>query len=251
MAHEINNPNSVALLNTPIVLEAYQDCREILEEHYRRHGDFTMGGLDYSMMREEVPLMLSEMLDGARRIKRIVEDLKDFARKGNASLDETVDLHAVIGTAVRLVDNSIRKATQRFELHFAEGLPSIRGNAQRIEQVVLNLILNACQALPGPEKGIFLSTRQSPGRDFVLFEVRDEGCGIAPEHFPHLTDPFFTTKRETGGTGLGLSVSAAIVQEHGGTLEFASAPGRGTTATLSLPVFRKTVPYEEDPVPVL
>lgn len=242
MAHEINNPNSLALLNMPIVLEAYEDSQEILEAHYREYGDFTMGGLDYSAMRKEIPLMLSEMLNGAERIKRIVEDLKDFARQGDPSLEESVDINAVVQAAVRLVDNSIRKATNCFKLHYAEGLPTIRGNAQRIEQVVINLILNACQSLDDPEKGISLSTRHDLGRGLVIFKVRDEGCGIAPEHLPHLTDPFFTTKRETGGTGLGLSVSATIVQQHRGTLEFSSIQGEETTAILSLPVTRKDAP---------
>ncbi len=242
MAHEINNPNSVVLLNMPIVLEAYEDSQEILEAHCRAHGDFTLGGLEYSKMREEIPLMLSEMLDGAKRIKRIVDDLKDFARQGDPSLDQSVDLNAVVRAAVRLVENSIRKATNRFEQHYGEGLPTIPGNAQRIEQVVINLVLNACQALDDPKKGIFLSTGHDLGDGLVLFEVRDEGCGIAPEHLPHLTDPFFTTKRETGGTGLGLSVSATIVQQHGGRLEFHSSLGEGTTATLYLPVTRKETP---------
>jgi polar amino acid transport system substrate-binding protein len=118
-------------------------------------------------------------------------------------------------------------------------LPTIRGNAQRIEQVVINLILNACQAFDDPEKGIALATRYDHDKGLVICTCRDEGEGIAPEHLPRLTDPFFTTKREQGGTGLGLSVSATIVQQHGGTLEFNSSPGQGTTATLSLPVDRK------------
>lgn len=239
MAHEINNPNSVALLNLPIVLEAYEDCAEILEGHYREYGDFPMAGLEYSRMREELPYLLSETLGGAKRIKRIVEDLKDFARQGNSSLDEIIDLNQVIHAALRLVDNSIRKATNRFEQSYADGLPAIRGNAQRIEQVIINLILNACQALNNPDQAIRIATRLSPGKKSVLIEICDEGDGIAPEHLSHLTDPFFTTKRETGGTGLGLSVSATIVQQHGGTLLFASTPGEGTTATLSLPLNRK------------
>ncbi len=115
-------------------------------------------------------------------------------------------------------------------------MPPILGNAQRIEQVLINLILNACQALTSQDQGIFVSTRFDSVLQRVIVVVRDQGCGIAPEHLSHLTDPFFTTKRETGGTGLGLSVSATIVQQHGGTLDFYSIPGEGTTVTLALPV---------------
>jgi polar amino acid transport system substrate-binding protein len=179
--------------------------------------------------------MLTEMQEGARRIKRIVEDLKDFARRDDADLSAAVDLNAVVAAALRLVDNSIRKATRHFAVEYAAEPPRFRGNHQRIEQVVVNLVLNACQALPDSERGIYLRTWHDAGQQAVLLEVRDEGEGIAQEQLPHLTDPFFTTKRETGGTGLGLSVSAGIVKEHGGSLAFCSAVGAGMTVVLTLP----------------
>ena len=85
------------------------------------------------------------------------------------------------------------------------------------------------------EHGIFLTTSYDQSAGSVMLTLADEGAGIAPEHIPRLTDPFFTTKRESGGTGLGLSVSATIVKEHGGSLQFNSAPGAGTTVTLTFP----------------
>jgi polar amino acid transport system substrate-binding protein len=140
-----------------------------------------------------------------------------------------------VRAAVRLVDPSIQKATHRFELSLAPGLPRVRGNAQRIEQVVVNLVLNACQALPDPSRAVRVSTRRTPDAAGVQLLVEDEGIGIPPEHLSRLTDPFFTTKRDSGGTGLGLSVSAGIVKEHGGTLEFRSSQGAGTTVVLTFP----------------
>jgi polar amino acid transport system substrate-binding protein len=144
-------------------------------------------------------------------------------------------VNGVVQAAIRLVEPSIRKATRRFEVRYAPDLPRVRGNAQRIEQVMVNLVLNACEALPGPERAVSVATGVEGDRKTVWVRVVDEGAGIAPEHLPRLTDPFFTTKRDAGGTGLGLSVSAGIVKEHGGTLEFRSHPGEGTTVTLSLP----------------
>lgn len=242
VAHEINNPNGYLLLNLPVLKDVYLDAKELLEERYRAEGDFMLGGLRYSAMREELPGMLDEMLDGARRIKRIVEDLKDFARREDAPQHAPLDFNAVVRAALRLVDNPIRKATHRFELACAEPLPRVSGNAQRIEQVIVNLVLNACQALPGPERGVRVATRHDAARGLVVLEVRDEGVGIPPEHLSRLTDPFFTTKRDSGGTGLGLSVSSGIVKEHGGALAFASAPGEGTTVTLSLPALQEAPP---------
>jgi polar amino acid transport system substrate-binding protein len=233
VAHEVNNPNGYILLNMPVLKDVYLDAVELFERRFREEGDFVVAGLRWSQLRDELPAMLDEMLEGARRIKRIVEDLKDYARRDDAPRLEPVDLNAVVRTAARLLDARIRKATGRFELALAEGLPPVPGNAQRIEQVVVNLLLNACEALPSPDRGIRIST--APGAGVARVTVRDEGVGIAREHLRRLTDPFFTTKRDQGGTGLGLSVSAAIVKEHGGTLEFSSPPGAGTTVVVTLP----------------
>jgi polar amino acid transport system substrate-binding protein len=241
VAHEVNNPTGLILLSLPTIQEAWRDAEEVLEERYREQGDFQMGGLPYSRMRDEVPRMLEETLDGARRIKRIVEELKDFARQDDTAVQAVLDFNEVVKASVRLVERAIRAATTGFEARYGESLPKIRGNQQRIEQVVVNLIINACQALPNPERGIFLETRFNRNTGYVELDVRDEGVGIPPENLDSLTDPFFTTRRESGGTGLGLSVSSGIVKEHGGTLTFQSQPGAGTTVTLALP------PAEETP----
>jgi signal transduction histidine kinase len=236
VAHEINNPTGLILYNLPVLMKVYKVAQASLETRFQDEGDFMIGGLRYSTMREEVPRLFSEMQDGANRIKRIVEDLKDFARQETTDLTDSVDLNGVVQASVRLVDNSIKKATSHFAVRYAEGLPPFKGNAQRIEQVVVNLILNACQSLNDPEQGIFLRTLCDNLQREVILEVRDKGAGIPEEHLSHLTAPFFTTKREQGGTGLGLSVSAGIVEDHRGRLAFTSAPGRGTTVTLALPI---------------
>ncbi len=236
VAHEINNPTGLILLDIPILKRAQGDTAVILEEYYDENGDFTLGGIPYTEMRKELPRILEEMQEGAKRIKRIVNDLKDFARRDDAGEQEPVDLNGVARMALRLVEPTVRRATHRFLADFGEGMPLVRGNAQRIEQVIVNLLLNACQALPEPERGITLSTHYNGALRAVVLRVSDEGMGIAPEHLSRLTDPFFTTKRTSGGTGLGLSVSAGIVKEHGGVLSFDSLPGAGTTVTLTLPV---------------
>ncbi|BDG10731.1 transporter substrate-binding domain-containing protein [Anaeromyxobacter paludicola] len=236
VAHEINNPNGYLLLNLPVLKDVVLDAVEPLEERYRAEGDFRVGGLRWSRLREELPEMLGEMIEGSRRIKRIVEDLKDFARQEDAPRLAPLELNGVVAAALRLVGNSIKGATRHFEVSYADGLPRVRGNAQRLEQVVVNLVLNACQSLPDPGRAVRVSTRHDPRERAVLLVVEDEGVGIPPEHLSRLTDPFFTTKRESGGTGLGLSVSSGIVTEHGGTLRFSSREGAGTTAVVSLPV---------------
>ncbi|UXI03250.1 transporter substrate-binding domain-containing protein [Photobacterium sp. TY1-4] len=240
VAHEINNPSSLLLLNLPLVKEAYQDAEDILAAHYQQHGDFSLGGLPYSRMRDEIPSMLDDMLAGTQRIRRIVDDLRDFARQEPTVLNDTVDLNAVTATAIRLVDRTISQSTRHFSVSYGEHLPGFEGNGQRIEQVIINLIINACQALTSPEGAIHIATRYRPADHRLILEVRDEGEGIAPEHLPHLSDPFFTTKRAQGGTGLGLSVSFSIVKEHGGTLDYDSTQHQGTCVTLTLPALQGT-----------
>jgi polar amino acid transport system substrate-binding protein len=236
VAHEINNPNGFLQLNMPTLKAAFADATELLDRAQPVLGeDVTLAGIPYPRMRDELPHMLDEMQAATRRIKRIVADLKDFARMDDAAHVEAIDLNDVARAAVRLVDNSVRKATRRFALDVSHEPIPIRGNAQRIEQVIVNLILNALQALPDAMHGVRLVTRSDCDRREAVLQVIDDGVGIPPEHLGRITDPFFTTRRQAGGTGLGLSVSAGIVKEHGGRLEFESRVGAGTTATLTLP----------------
>jgi polar amino acid transport system substrate-binding protein len=239
VAHEINNPTGLILLDIPVLKRAHQDAARILDDYYEEQGDFNLGGVPYSEMREEIPRILEGMQEGAKRIKRIVHDLKDFARRDDAGDKGLIDLNQVVQTALRLVDATIRKSTAHLVTEYEAGLPCFLGNEQRIEQVVVNLVLNACQALPDREHGIKVVTRQGIYPPRLELQVQDEGGGIAPEHLSRLTDPFFTTKRESGGTGLGLSVSAGIIKEHGGSIAFDSTPGMGTCVTLTFPVAKE------------
>lgn len=236
VAHEINNPNGLILLNTKMMKEMYPEILEMMETRYRVEGDFVVGKWQYSEVRENLEHMMIETLEASNRIGRIVEDLKNFGRRESSGLNEMVDLNIVAETAIRLIENTIKKFTDFFDVHYAQDLPTIRGNVQRIEQVIVNLLLNACQALPDRDRHITVVLRYDPVHQMVEFEVADEGIGIEPDRIQYITDPFYTTKREQGGTGLGLSVSTGIAKDHGGHLTFRSVLGKGTIVTLSLPI---------------
>jgi polar amino acid transport system substrate-binding protein len=148
-----------------------------------------------------------------------------------------VALEKVTQAAVGLMDNLIRKSTHRFSLSIPEGLPRVRGNFQKLEQVVVNLIANACQSLSDKSQAVEVSLRHDGEHGRVVLEVRDEGRGIPEEIRSRVLDPFFTTKRQEGGTGLGLSVSYGIVKDHHGEIQFESGAGEGTTFRLGFPVF--------------
>lgn len=236
VAHEINNPNNFVLLNTPILKEAWENAVPILEDYYNENGDFVLGGMKYTEIRGNIPKLFSGMFDGATRIKQIVEDLKNYVRKDTAALTQPVDINAVIKSAVSLISNMINKSTKNFSVEYGKYLPVFKGNSQQIEQVIINLIQNACQALPDTEKRIHISTSSNYENGTVVIRIEDGGIGINSDILPHITDPFFTTKQDSGGTGLGLSISLRIIEEHGGTLTFTSTPGIGTTVEIILPV---------------
>lgn len=236
MAHEINNPTSLILLEMPILQEVFRDSSEILEEHFRAHGDFSCGGLRYSKMRAQLPAMIAEIRDSAERIRQIVEDLRDFSHPIESNQFKAVDLNEVVRKALGLVANQIKKTTDHFSVIYAPTVPKSLGSLQRLEQVVINLVINACQALPDREGSLTVEAGSWPERQRNFIRVADTGIGILPEHLKLITDPFFTTRRAIGGTGLGLSVSTRIIEEHGGTLHFASVVGGGTTVTIELPM---------------
>ena len=235
MAHEINNPNSLILLNICQLQRAWTDISPILEEHFLLHGDFQMGGLNYSEIGDEMPEILEDTRDRAERIKRIVHDLKNFSQHDQRPRTQSIDLNEVAEVAVRLVNSSIKRSTTHFSIFLADSLPRFNGTARRIEQIVINLLLNACQALEDDGQQITLTTGFLEKTGEVILDVENEGQGIPPDQLPKLTDPFYTTRREQGGTGLGLFISAGIAAEHGGCIEFTSNPGRGTRARLRLP----------------
>jgi signal transduction histidine kinase len=125
----------------------------------------------------------------------------------------------------------------------------VRGDSQQIEQIVVNLVVNALEALPDPGRGVTVSTRFEPSEDSVVLAVEDEGIGIAPEHLARLCDPFFTTKHASGGTGLGLAITSTLVRAHGGRLTFASEPKRGTRTLVTLPCLSEPPPSPDKSIP--
>ena len=154
VAHEINNPITFVMLNAPIFEKVWNSVTPILEEYCRTNGDFRVSGMSYTQLQERVPLLLKDIKEGAMRVKRIVEDLKDFARQGPSDLTDMVDVNSTIKAAVGLVSNQIKKSTDYFEVEYGLDIPKFKGNTQRIEQVIINLLVNACQALPDKERSI-------------------------------------------------------------------------------------------------
>lgn len=233
VAHEINNPNHSIGLNVPLVRDAWRDVSALLDQLAETQHDLRVGRMPWGEARGEVAAMLGDIDHASERIRNIVTELRGFALDHDASEGRSVSVNDVVRASLRLLGKHIGRATKHFAMQLDATVPPVIGNARRLEQVVVNLVLNACQALENDEQSIRILTGGEGQRVFI--RVRDEGCGIAAEHLANIRTPFFTTKRAAGGTGLGLPVSDRIAGEHGGELTFESEPGRGTTATLWLP----------------
>jgi PAS domain S-box-containing protein len=235
VAHELNNPNQLVLMNANMLADAWRDAGEILNAHRRENGEFSLGGLTYTEMRTAIPGLINEIRDSALRIGRIIDDLKHFARPPAGERQTVFCLNDAVQRALRLLAHLIKQRTDHFRADVAQAWLPVRGDPQQVEQIVVNLLVNALEALPDRHRGVTVTTRFDAASARAIVEVCDEGVGIPPEHLAHLSDPFFTTKQASGGTGLGLAITSSLVRVHGGELSFASEPGKGTRARVELP----------------
>jgi len=168
-----------------------------------------------------------------KRCKTIIENLLKFARQEQVAFD-AVDIPQVVADAVAIVDHQLGIHSIRVEQDLEPGLPDCQGNANQLQQVLMNLMINAQQAMAGSSGTLKLSARRGE-RDGVELRVSDTGPGIPKEIQGRIFDPFFTTKPAGEGTGLGLSVTYGIVKEHGGEIRLESEEGEGTTFVITLP----------------
>lgn len=235
VAHEINNPISSVMLNIRVFEKFWRAVRPVLDTHHELNQDLVIGTMSYPQIRERMPKLLQFSEEGVERVKRIVSDLKDFSGHKPSDLRETVNLNEVVEKAIGLISSLTKKATNDLQIKYSENLPTLQGNSQQLGQVVINLVVNGCQALSDSSQGLHLTTGYLEESEEIFLEVRDFGTGMTPEVLSRIKDPFFTTKRDSNGTGLGLSISDTIIRNHGGWLHFKSQKDLGTTATILLP----------------
>ena len=237
IAHEINNPNSAIQFNESILTEVWRDAEPFLRKAGRDEGAVYLGDMPLEEALATTPRLLEGIHRSSRRVAAIIDNLKRMARRDAGDMDEQVDIQVTLASAFSILQGQIAKYTDQCILHPAEDLPLIAGNSLQLEQVFINLIVNALQSLPSRRHGVAVAaTADDQG---ITVTVTDEGCGISKENLGRLTNPFFTTRPESGGTGLGLSISLTIVQNHRGRLHFESRLGQGTRASVWLPLNRE------------
>jgi PAS domain S-box-containing protein len=241
IAHEINNPLGFVNSNMSSLQNYVATLLKVIEQ-YEQLGAVQpaaaaqMAALrqqaDLDFLQEDVTDLVRESLDGLKRVRDIVQALKDFSHVGETEW-QVADLHRGMDSTLNIVSNELRyKAT--IDKQYGT-LPEITCLASQLNQVFMNLLVNAGQAIK--EQGV-IAIRSGTEQDgsWVWISVADNGSGIAPEHLNRIFEPFFTTKPVGSGTGLGLSLSYGIVQRHGGRIEVASQLGKGTRFTVHLPV---------------
>ncbi|RKZ99198.1 MAG: histidine kinase, partial [Gammaproteobacteria bacterium] len=154
-------------------------------------------------------------------------------------INEDVQVIDVIGDALLIINNEVKKYTDLLALNLPNNLPTVKGDSQKLEQVFINIILNALHALPDRNKKINISAEYDKQQEAIIVSVHDEGVGIDECCIDKITQPFYTTKPDGIGTGLGLSISKSIIQEHKGRLLIQSKPNSGTSVSIIIPVSKK------------
>lgn len=235
IAHEINNPNNYILLNSKIIRNIWNDITPILEEKYKNDRSFKIINIGYEEVKKEIDNIIFGLIDGSDRIKKIVTSLKEFAMPDISDWNQKVDINLAVKSSITISSNFIKKSTDNFKTNLEENIPKIKGNLQLLEQAIINLIINACQALRNKKESIFLSTYYNKDNETIEIVIQDEGIGISEKDKEKIMDPFFTTKNNNGGTGLGLALSYNIIHKFGGQIVVNSKEGEGTVVVIVLP----------------
>ena len=243
VAHEINNPINLIMYNLPLLQKLWSDVLPVLMARRGTAPDQKYGGFTYEFLKDNLPQLVSDMDMAANRVAKIVSDLKNFSRQSNVPEKNELQVNTAVRNALRLAQTAIRKSNVKLELQLTENLPLIEGNLQNIEQIILNITINAIQSIDHSHGKVQITTGFQVQDGRICIRIRDNGRGISPEIADKIFLPFVTDKHAAGGTGLGLSVTYSLVKAHDGEISFASREGQGTTFRIYLPtMLRRKAP---------
>jgi signal transduction histidine kinase len=245
VAHEINNPigyvfSNFSTLGTYIgrmltMFDSYQRAEaSIADPAVLAELRALRATIDLDFLMEDIPVLMSESREGISRVRKIVQDLKDFSRVDANQEWQWANLHAGIDSTLNILSNEIKYKADVVK-EYGE-IPEIECQPSHINQVIMNIVINGAHAISGERGRITIRTGCDTAN--VWIEVADTGSGIPKEIASRIFDPFFTTKPIGSGTGLGLSLSYGIIQKHSGQIDVQSTPGSGTTFRITLPIRR-------------
>ena len=245
VAHEINNPISFVFSNFGTLQTYLADLMRVLvayEQAERFIADAAAAAdiaalrreVDLGFLMDDVPVLMVESREGIERVRKIVQDLKDFSRVDAHQDWQWVNLHNGIDSTLNIVNNEVKYKADVVKEY--GDIPEVECLPSQINQVIMNIVVNGAQAISGERGRITIRTGCSG--EHVWIEIADTGTGIPKAILSRIFDPFFTTKAIGAGTGLGLSLSYGIIQKHGGRIDVCSEPGAGTCFRIALPIRR-------------
>jgi len=230
IAHEINNPNGFIIFNLPILRDYLRELMPIVDDYMGDHPDRSMFGRPYEDFRKDLFKLLDNVEHGAHRINTTVSGLKEFSRKQEKLEPRRVALKPVIENAVSLCRREIRKNVKSLHLDIPENFPLIRTDPEAVEQILVNLLINAAHASDKEDSWIRLCASADSGKpDRCIILVDDNGCGMDEITLKRIFDPFYTRKPLDQGTGLGLYISQSLAEGLGGRIEVESQPDQGSS----------------------
>jgi two-component system NtrC family sensor kinase len=245
IAHELNNPAGFVYGNMDLI-RGYLGRLELILTIYERTKlpqpeaaqlDLTKKEIGYDLLLPDLRSMIADCLEGAERIRDVVQNLRLFSRLDDAEF-KRIDLHESLDSTIRIVSRYYGSGAIRLVRKYGT-LPLVSCYAGQLNQVWTNLLVNAAQSINGKGE---VSISTAVDGDCAIVTISDTGCGIEPEHLNRIFDPFFTTKPVGEGTGLGLSITYGIIEKHGGTITVESMRGVGTTFTVSIPIEKPEEP---------
>ncbi|WP_051327798.1 ATP-binding protein [Desulfatirhabdium butyrativorans] len=237
IAHEINNPNNFIVFNIPVLRSYMEFLLTFTDDHAERHPDFEAFGRPYPDFRKDCFNLLQNISHGSQRINQIVSNLRDFVRDRGTGSNHPVDIRKMVEQTLSICMGRIKKTVRNFESDIAAELPVVVTDSQAVEQIMVNLLINAAQACDKTDSWVRLKvlTRKQPPKELVI-EVEDNGCGMDERTRQKIFEPFFTTKAVGEGTGLGLSICYRLMQELGGHIDVRSIEGQGSLFRVRIPV---------------
>jgi signal transduction histidine kinase len=239
VAHEINNPINLIMYNLPLLKKIWADFLPVFRQHSDTEPSRKYGGFTTEFLQDNLPQLIADMDMAANRVAKTVSDLKNFSRQSNVAEKSPLQINAAVKNAMRLAQTTLRKSGVQVEVELADHLPMVYGNIQSIEQIILNILVNAVQAIEHTSGRIAVQTGFQVKDGRVFIRIQDNGKGISPAIADKLFLPFVSDKQDRGGTGLGLSVTYSLVKAHAGEIAYSSRPAEGTTFTVYLPTILK------------
>ena len=239
VAHEINNPINLMLYNIPLLKKIWVDLLPIIMERKQIEPERKFGGFAYDFLTDNLDQLVADMEMAAHRIAKTVSDLKNYSRQSNVAEKMPLQVNSAVKNALRLAQSTLRKSDVNIKLNLADDLPDIEANLQSIEQIVLNITINAIQAVNHNQGEIEIKTGLRIKDGMVYIRISDNGRGISPAIADKIFLPFVTDKQSEGGTGLGLSVTYSLVKANDGVIDFETSRDRGTSFNVYLPTLLK------------